>query len=301
MTEIAEIHRVSTERIVSKIAEKLPESKVTPNCPIGMFDSGVGGLTVLKAVMKDLPKEDVIYFADTARVPYGSRPPKEILNINHEIIDYLIACGAKLIVIACGTSSSIAYPVLKDKYKVPMVAIISPGSREAVAVSRNGRIGVIATMNTIESGSFQQELRALKPGVEVFAQACPLFVPLIEGGFADSEDTKTVAKEYLKPLIDKGVDTLILGCTHYAHLRGVIEGIMGGGVAIVDPAETVVKEVKDILAKRALLSSNDALAKYTYVVSGSVPQFEELGTNLLRKPIVGAKKVTFVAKAGPIE
>jgi glutamate racemase len=301
LTELNEIRKVASERIVAKTGERTPEAAVHLDYPIGMFDSGVGGLCVLKAVMKELPKESVIYFADTARVPYGGRSPQEIVKINHEIIDYLIECGAKLIVMACGTSSSIAYPLVHDKYKVPIVELIVPGSRAAAAATRNGKIGVIATAGTIDSGAFQREIKAIKPDAQVFAAACPLFVPLIEGGFIEAEETRRVAKEYLKPLIKEGIDSLVLGCTHYSHLKGMIQEIVGVGVTLVDPAIEVVRDVKIALKKKGLFSSGTKAADYTYMVSGSLPQFRQLASRLLLLPVTSVKKVNLVAKKGPIE
>jgi glutamate racemase len=301
LTELSEIIKVAPERIVSKIAEKLPAHMVSQNSPVGMFDSGVGGLTVLREVMRVLPNESVIYFADTARVPYGSRPREEIIKINHEIIDYMIEDGVKLIVMACGTSSSIAYPVVVDEYKLPIISLIPAGSREAVKSTRSGRIGLIATIGTVESGAFQKEIKAIRPDAEVFAQACPLFVPLIEGGFAENADTKVVAREYLKPLIERKIDALILGCTHYPHLRRMIQDIVGDDVTLVDPGLEMVRDVKDILTKRNRLTNNKGKADYTYIATGSVPQFEEIGSKLLGKPISGTRKVTFIAKRGSIE
>jgi len=301
VTEIGDIRKVSAERIVSKIGERAPEKKMSANSPIGMFDSGVGGLTVLRAVMSELPHEDVVYFADTARVPYGGRSPQEIMNINHEIIGHLMAQGAKLIVMACGTSSSIAYPVLKNQYKIPMVGLIGPGSVASARMTRSGKIGLIATVRTVESESFPKEIKSIKPGIDVFSQSCPLFVPLIEGGFIDAEETKRAAREYLKPLQEAGVDTLILGCTHYPHLTNIIREIMGPEVALIDPALEAAKEVKKTLKKEGLLADRTSAATYTYEVSGSAPQFEDLGSRLLGKPIASARKVNLVAKRGSIE
>jgi glutamate racemase len=304
MTELGEVRdvgRVSTERIVSKVSEAAPEKKMEPTAPIGMFDSGVGGLSVLSQVMKELPNEDVLYFADTARVPYGGRSKQEIININKELIGYLMNEGVKMIIMACGTSSSMAYPLLKDEYKIPIVGIVGPGSRQAVRSSGSGRIGLLATVGTVESAAFQNEIKAIKPTAEVTAMGCPLFVPLIEGGFVDTEETKRVAEEYLKPLMEKKVDTIILGCTHYPHLRSVIQEIVGPEVELVDPSAESVLEAKALLKKKGLLSSRSGPASYTYLVSGSVPQFKDLASRLSGKPVVSLRRVNLVAKKGPIE
>jgi glutamate racemase len=252
----------------------------------------VGGLTVFRQIMKKLPHEDVIYLADTARVPYGGRPPQEIIKINHEIIPFLIAQEAKLIIMACGTSSSIAYPVVKDEYPIHIINLIDPGSRAAVAASRSGRIGIIATVGTVNSRAFQKRIKELKKEAEVHAAGCPLFVPLIEGGFIETEETKRVAKEYLKPLLQEKIDTLILGCTHYPHLSKILREITGPEVAFVDPAEEAVADAKKLLKKAGTLKTKAAPAKYEFFVTGPAIQFQDLGSRLLGKPIVGAKQVT---------
>lgn len=281
-----------TERITTKVGEKPKEEKAVPSSPIGVFDSGVGGLTVFRQIMKKLPHEDVIYLADTARVPYGGRSPEEIIKINHEIIPFLIQQEAKLIIMACGTSSSIAYPLVKDEYPVHIINLIDPGSRAAVAASRSARIGVMATVGTVNSHAFQRRIKELKKDAEVHAVSCPLFVPLIEGGFVETEETKRVAKEYLKPLLKEKVDTLILGCTHYPHLLKILKEITGPEVEFVDPAEEAVADAKKLLKKAGTLKTKVSPARYQFFVTGSVIQFQDLGSRLLGKPIVGAKQVT---------
>jgi len=301
MTELSEIRKLSSERIVAKIAEKPHETKFSARSPIGIFDSGVGGISTLKEMIKELPNEDVIYFADTARVPYGGRSAKEIININHEIIDYLIEQGVKLIIMACGTSSAIAYPVVANKYKLPIVALIEPGSRIAVRSSRSGKIGLIATVGTVDSGAFQRTIKEMKGTAEVYAAACPLFVPLIEGGFVEAEETKRVAREYLKPLMDSKIDTLILGCTHFPHLSGIIQEIVGPSVILVDPSAEAVLDAKALLKKKDLTSSGSKPATITYMVSGSVTQFKELASKLMGRTVTDVHKVNLVAKSASIE
>lgn len=283
-----------TEKVADKKAAKPEVKKVAPSSPIGVFDSGVGGLTVLREVMRQLPHEDVIYLADTARVPYGGRSPEEIIKINEEIIPFLIDYGAKLIIIACGTSSSIAYPVLKDQYKVMQIGMIEPGSQAAIAATRSGRIGLIATVGTIHSEAYPKMLHSLKEGLHVFSHACPLFVPLIEGGFIEADETKKVVKESLKPLMKDEIDTLILGCTHYPHLAKVIKERVGPNVALVDPAEAVVTDAKTHLRRAGTLKNKTLPAKYEYLVTGSVTQFQDLGSRLLGRLITHAKQIKLV-------
>ncbi len=266
-------------------------SKIVPASPIGIFDSGVGGLTVLAQVFQQLRSEDVIYLAETARVPYGSKTPAEIIKINQEIIPFLIDHGAKLIIMACGTSSAIAYPALKDEYPVELIDLIGPGSSAALAASKSNKIGVIATAATINSQAYQKKIRELNSDVEVFAAACPLFVPLIEGGFTESDETKKVAKEYLKPLLKQGTDTLILGCTHYPHLIKIIKELCGPAITLVDPAEEAVSLAKQMLKKAGTLKTSGKSGRYTYFTTDKPAQFETIGSRLLGKPITHVKEV----------
>lgn len=223
-------------------------------------------------------------------MPYGGRSAEEIIKINQEIIPFLISQGAKLIVMACGTSSSLAFPVLKDAYPVELVNIIEPGSRAALNVSKNKKIGLIATSATVNSGAYQNMLE----GTAVFAAACPLFVPLIEDGRVESDETRKVAKEYLKPLVKEGIDTLILGCTHYPHLRKVLAEILGPGVVLIDPAEETVSDVKKILKNAGTLKTSPAQQITEYFVTGSVIHFLDIGTKLLGKPIVNTHQVNLL-------
>jgi len=290
VAEVPHIDRVITQRIVTKIGGGVAEKNQPPIAPIGIFDSGVGGLTVLKEIARQLPNEDVIYIADTARVPYGSRPPEEIIKINEDIISYLVQQGVKIIVLACGTSSAVAYPILKNRFNTAIVSLIGPGARAAILASNNGFIGVIATVNTIESQAYQNTLKELHKDVVVTAVATPLLVPLIEGGFVEADETRRVLQDYLKPIIENGCDTLILGCTHYPHVAGLIQEILGPGVTLVDPAIQAVEETKALLAKRNLLKVQKG-AKYTFLVTGSVVQFEELGSRLMNRTISGVKQI----------
>ncbi|MFA4967331.1 MAG: glutamate racemase [Candidatus Margulisiibacteriota bacterium] len=287
--EILSVRKLAPEEIAFKPEGRLKTAKPVPNSPVGIFDSGVGGLTVLTEFTKKLPDEDVIYFADTAHVPYGSRPPEEILEINKKILDYFISRGVKMVIMACGTSSAIAYPVLKDKYNIPIIAMIEPGARAALQATRNKKIGVIATLGTVNSGAFQNKIKEFDKEAKVFAEACPLFVPLIEGGFIEADETKKLARQYLKPLLKEGIDTLVLGCTHYPHLRSMIGEIAGSGVTLVDPASQAAHDAKKILSDRAMLNSKGAKPKYEYISTSSPLQFQDLGSRLLGRPIPGVK------------
>jgi glutamate racemase len=277
---------------VPKTGSAQKPEKVTPASPIGVFDSGVGGLTVMSQVIKQLSHEDVVYLGDTARVPYGGRSAQEIIEINREIIPFLIKHEAKLIIMACGTSSAIAYPVIKDEYPVHIINLVDPGSEAAVAASKSGKIGLIATAATVQSHAYQKKLKALNKDAVVHAAGCPLFVPLIEGGFTEGEETIRVAKEYLKPLLKEKIDTLILGCTHYPHLTKALRSVTGPEVVFVDPAEAAVKLAKQMLTKAGTLKTKATPPKYMYFTTGSPVQFQDIGSRLLGKPIIGAKQVT---------
>jgi len=289
-------------RVVQKVGERSPSVKIGPMSPIAMFDSGVGGLTVLKEVAKQLPMEDVIYFADTARVPYGGRTPNEIVKFNYEIMNYLVSLGAKMVIMACGTSSAIAYPIVKDKYDVSIVSLIEPGASAAVRATKNKKIGLIATQATVDSSAYQRAVKKLNKDIKVSAAACPLFVPLIEGGFLDAEETKKTASQYLKPLLKAGIDTLILGCTHYPHLIKVLREISGMSVKFVDPAEEAVSEAKKVLVSKGLAATRQVSAlkdKYSFYVSGSVVHFQDVGSRLMGQPLASVKKAN-ILKTGKI-
>lgn len=291
MSEFINIGGVSHDYTIRKVEKGGAKIKGQNEQQIGLFDSGVGGLTVLSEVMDIMPHEDVLYLGDTAHVPYGGRPASEIIDLNKKILDYFELQDVKMVIMACGTSSSVAFPVYKGKYSFPIVALINPGSYAAVKATRNHKIGLIATIGTVNSKAYQETIASIDPKAQVYAEACPLFVPLIEGGFIEAQETRKVAREYLKPLIKQGIDTLILGCTHYPHLSRIFREITGPSVAFVDPAESAALEAKNILARLNLLNEKGHKGSYSYVVTGNTTQFEELGSKLLGRPIVSTKQV----------
>ena len=242
------------------------------NHPIGVFDSGVGGLTVVSEIMKQLPYENIVYFGDTARVPYGEKTPHEINVFVKEIVDFLIKFKVKAIVMACNTSSAIAYPVIKDEYKTPMFEMINPAVEEARRVTRNKKIGVIANSATINSNVYKNKLEAAN-NCKAFQQACPLLVPLVERGERGTDYTKKILHTYLDPLLAEEVDTLILGCTHYPHLLNEIKEIVGEEVFVLNPAKKVVEKIKEYFSKNNLLK-NEPRYIHKYFVSGDVEQFK---------------------------
>ena len=284
---------------------------------IGIFDSGVGGLTVMKEILERLLDVRIVYYGDTARVPYGNRSREELIRFGEEIVTFLIGQGAEVIVVACNSSSATALPILRDRFDLPMVGMVDPGARLAVERTIAGRIGLIATETTVRSKAYASGVsRALAKGslpealvlreawqqgeqaiALVKAQGCPLFVPLIEAGLANSSEARGIAKTYLAPLQAAGVDTLILGCTHYPFLEPVIRETMGEDVLIIDPAMAVVKELENLLQhlddweRSGLIESpaSTVLGKKhwraRYFVSGDPGLFRQVGNTLLQDPI----------------
>ncbi|MCX5700086.1 MAG: glutamate racemase [Candidatus Omnitrophica bacterium] len=261
--------------------------------PIGVFDSGVGGLTVVKELIRQLPNEDIVYFGDTARVPYGIKSKETVIRFSIENILFLLKHDVKFICIACNTVSSYALPEIKNHFKVPIVGVISPGAREAVYATQNKRIGVIGTKGTIKSRAYELEIKQLDPKVKVTAVACPLFVPFVEEGWLSGEVVSTVAKEYLQPLKDAKVDTVILGCTHYPLLKPVIKRVMGKDVKLIDSAKQVAIEVNKILASENLLNKKGR-GRTDFFVSDNPEWFSNLAGRFLGRPTKNVKKVNNV-------
>jgi glutamate racemase len=248
--------------------------------PIGIFDSGVGGLTVARAVIDLLPHEDLIYFGDTARCPYGPRPHDEVKKYALEIMDALVAEEVKLLVVACNSAASSALEEARARYSVPVVSVIEPGVRAAAAATRNRRIGVIGTTATVSSGAYDRALAALHSEATLVGKACPRFVEFVERGDTTSEELLEVAREYLAPLVSAGIDTLILGCTHYPLLSGVIQYVVGEDVVLVSSAEVTAKEVYAQLRERRALRDVTHPGKHRFVAS-SKGYFSELGARFL--------------------
>lgn len=263
---------------------------VSQNRPIGIFDSGLGGLTVVKEIIKKLPNENIVYFGDTARVPYGSKSKETVTRFSIENTEFLLKLKAKLIVVACNTSSSLSLSSLRMRFNVPIIGVIAPGVKKAVAVTKNKRIGVIGTRATIASRSYAKELKRQGDGRRYMAQSCPLFVPLVEEKWIHDKVTYMVAEKYLRPLIKNKIDTLILGCTHYPLLKSVIRRVTGKGVRLIDSAEEVAEEVKGLLEKRNLLRNSKG-ARYKFFVSDEPMNFKTIGERFLARKISFIKKV----------
>lgn len=254
------------------------------NHPIGIFDSGLGGLTTVREIQRIMPGEDIIYFGDTGRVPYGNRSRETIIRYTKDDIDFLLKHDIKLIIAACGTASSVALPALSEKYDIKIMGVLEAACRKAIEVTKNNKVGVIGTVGTIKSGKYAEIINSLNPQIEVFSNACPMFVPLVENGYAQSEAAKLIAKDYLLPLKNENVDTLILGCTHYPLLTKVISDIMGEEVTLLSPGALAAENARAYLEERNLLSDKKC-GKSSFFVSDSVENFASLGSTFLGKQI----------------
>jgi len=249
--------------------------------PIGIFDSGVGGLTVFKEIRRKFPYEDIVYFGDTARVPYGPKSPHTVVEYSIQNARFLLQCGAKIIVVACNTSSAVALQELKKLIPVPVLGVIEPGAESAVKRTENGRIGVIGTEGTIRSKAYTKAISNLRKDVQVFGKACPLFVSLAEEGWEDHHVTKLVIREYLEPLLARNIDTLVLGCTHYPILKKAIQNIAGDKVDLVDSAEAVSEQLKSMIETR----ETDSFGIDKFYVSDNEQKFMQIASRILDRQI----------------
>jgi len=251
---------------------------------IGIFDSGVGGLTVFREIERLLPGESLIYLGDSARVPYGTKSKETVQRYSREAAHFLLGRDIKMLVVACNTATAAALPVLREELSIPVIGVVEPGASAAVKATR-GRVGVIATEGTVRAGAYTAAIHALRPDVEVIESACPLFVALAEEGWANTRVAREVAEVYLRPMIDVGIDTLVLGCTHYPILRNTIELVAGEGVSIVDSAETTAHRVRDELETRGLVSRRARRSEHIYLVTDSAERFNRIGGEFLDHPI----------------
>lgn len=264
------------------------------NAPIGVFDSGVGGLTVAREIMRQIPNEKIIYFGDTARVPYGSKSRETVTRFSKQIVRFLSTFEVKTIVVACNTASAYALDELEQESDIPMIGVVKPGAKAASEVTRNGRIGVIATEATIGSKIYNQYITELNKNVTIYGKACPLFVPLVEEGLWVDPVTDEIAKRYLAELIDLDIDTLILGCTHYPLIRSTLGRIMGEKVTLVNPAYETARELKEMLGEKGLLNDHaPALGEnqYQFYVSDTADKFKNFANSIIKYGILSAKTV----------
>jgi glutamate racemase len=257
---------------------------------IGIFDSGVGGLTVFKEVLRQLPGEEYLYLGDTGRVPYGTKSPKTVLRYALEAAAFLHARQVKALVVACNTASAVALEAIEEHFKVPVIGVIEPGARKAVGVTRSRRVGVIGTEGTVKSGAYTRAIHRLDPDIEVVAAACPLFVPLAEEGWADHAVARLAAAEYLAPLQQAGIDTLVLGCTHYPLLKQTLRAVLGETVVLVDSAEETARSLVRLLDERALRRLAPPRPPRFFVTD--VPtRFERVGGAFLGADLSGVEQV----------
>ena len=248
--------------------------------PIGVFDSGIGGLTVVRELQRQLPHESLIYFGDTARVPYGNKSPETVRRYAREILDFLLGRDVKMVVVACNTASAHALEELQRVSPVPVEGVIGPGSRAAVAATRGGTIGVIGTAGTMKSGAYERAIRALSPDARVVQKACPLFVPLVEEGWLSNPASRLVAHEYLDPLHEEGIDTMVLGCTHYPLLKPLLAEVVGKNVTLIDSAEQTAAAVARELSESGLEATSGEGHTH-FVVSDAPDAFERVGASFL--------------------
>jgi len=254
---------------------------MTGEKPIGVFDSGIGGLTVVRALTRQLPHENIVYFGDTARVPYGSKSPQMVREYAAGDTDVLLAHGVKMIVVACNTVSAVALEVVQKRSRVPVIGVIIPGAAAAVAASKTKRIGVIGTTGTINSKAYENALRQTDSAVQIFSTACPLFVPLAEEGWIDHKATELIAREYLFPLSTEKIDTLVLGCTHYPLLKNVIDRVLHHSVTLVDSGEATAGAVARALDEHELRNTSALRPNLQFFVSDLPYKFTEIGERFL--------------------
>ena len=268
------------------------KTKKQNDAPIGVFDSGIGGLTVVREIIRQLPNESIIYFGDTARVPYGPKSPDTVLRYSREIVDFLKGEGVKAVVVACNTATAHALPALIEENDLPIVGVIEPGSRAAARATKSKNIGVIGTQGTINSRAYERAIVSADPDAHISAAACPLFVPLVEEGWLDTEVTRLVADKYLEPFKSAHVDTLVLGCTHYPLLKSVIGSVVGRDVRLIDSAEETAAQTAATLRDAGLSHDATDTARYRFIASDAPEQFLRVGGRFLGSSIDHVETVT---------
>jgi glutamate racemase len=265
---------------------------------IGIFDSGVGGLTVFKEIRRQLPEEELLYLGDTARVPYGTKSPGTVIRYALEAASFLVEQGVKLLVVACNTASSVALPILEERFSLPVVGVIAPGACRAAALTRQRRIGVIGTEGTVKSGAYARAIQGLNPAISVVSAPCPLFVPLAEEGWIEHPVTRLTAQEYLTPLLKQGIDTLVLGCTHYPILKKTLREVAGADVTLVDSAEETARCVSELLCAHGLVRRTPPRPPRFFVTD--VPdRFERVGSAFLGESLNGVEQVALDGETLP--
>jgi len=259
--------------------------------PIGVFDSGVGGLTVVRAIMEGLPFEDIIYFGDTARVPYGVKSVETIRQYAAQITRFLLQLEVKALIVACNTMSAVAYEVIEDLSPVPLLGVVDAGAKSAVAATKNKRVGIIGTPTTITSNTYVKAIKKYDPEIQIFSQACPLFVPLAEEGWLDHEVTRLTAQEYLRPLMAHHIDTVVLGCTHYPLLKPVLQEVLGTSIRLVDSAQAITEQARELLNEHSLLNQKPRSPHYRFYVTDVPFRFKEIGEQFLGRALANVSMV----------
>lgn len=265
-----------------------------PVAPIGVFDSGVGGLTVAREIMRQIPNERMIYFGDTARVPYGSKSKETVTKYSKQIVRFLKEQNVKAIVVACNTASAYALEAIEKELDIPIIGVVKPGARVAAETTKNKKVGVIATAGTIQSRIYTEYIQGMEKDIQVIGKACPLFVPLVEEGLLEDPVTDEIATRYLNELKDIGIDTLILGCTHYPLIRSTVGRIMGEGVTLVNPAYETARELKELLEKEGLLNpSKQRLGtnQYQFFVSDGADRFKVFANSIFKYGVLSAQEI----------
>jgi glutamate racemase len=265
---------------------------MTDTRPIGVFDSGIGGLTVVRELMRQLPHESIIYFGDTARVPYGPKSPDTVRRYSREIAHFLESEGVKAVVVACNTATAHALPTLRDEFAMPIIGVVEPGARAAVEATRNQSVGVIGTVGTINSGAYERAIKQLAPEIEIMARPCPLFVPLVEEGWLATEATRLIAREYLGAMAGTRMDTLVLGCTHYPLLKPLLAEVLGESVRLIDSAEQTAAETGRTLDATGLRAKPRAKPRHRFIASDAPQQFLQLGQRFLGAAIESVETKT---------
>lgn len=261
------------------------------NLPIGVFDSGVGGLTVAKEIMRQLPGENIIYFGDTARVPYGNKSRETVTAYSRQIVEFLLGKGVKALVVACNTASAFALETIRNEVPVPIIGVVKPGARTAAKTTKNGRIGVIGTEGTIKSGIYNEFLTQINAELSVYGKACPLFVPLVEEGWIDDPVTEEVVRRYMDSLLTEKVDTIVLGCTHYPLLKRTIGKVVGEEIRLVNPAHETACELRTILEEKKLCRGENEAVHHRFYVSDGAEKFRDFANSILPCEIIETKDV----------
>ncbi|MBR2948906.1 MAG: glutamate racemase [Lachnospiraceae bacterium] len=271
---------------------KTEEINALREAPIGVFDSGVGGLTVVREIMRQIPNEKIVYFGDTARVPYGNKSKETVTRYSRQIVRFLQTKQVKAIVVACNTASAFALDEIEKEIDIPIIGVVRPGAKVAAEATRNGRVGVIGTAGTVGSNIYSTYIKQIKPNAEVTSKACPLFVPLVEEGLWQDPVTDEIAMRYLSELIDIGIDTLILGCTHYPLIRSTVGRIMGEHVTLVNPAYETARELKELLMEKGLFNPIPpqlGTNKYQFFVSDGADRFMQFANSIIKYGILSTK------------